>query len=258
MKIHKKPPLNIETTTEHFDMKLLVLIFLISINYCLSDVLIENAKRIAVKSYPKKVTPGLYVIKKSDVYISPSKLTSKKPIKDKRYTVFPNVHKGQWNVPDSAFFPIDKLSERQPRVKTPETIWRSKRSVVPKNKDDGKVTKKALPKGEKSQSPLKPGLKSIKPQKLPMIPKKPSGKARGSNKNKHKKKKQVGRIRKQRRHSNLRSGQTKNRHLKYTKKSQNRKRNRALRSKFGNKQARRLTKDRRNFQNMTKSSIKGK
>ncbi|KOB69986.1 putative serine protease PRSS22 [Operophtera brumata] len=228
-------------------MKLLILIFLISINYCLSENNNEYGKKIVVNSYPKKVTPGLPLKKQNYQFVKPI-LTAKKKLADKSYTVFPSVYKDRWDVRDSPNFPMEKLPER---IVDSQFIWRSsrsKRAVVPKNKDDGTVTRKTLPK-----PPLKPGLKGLKVGRRKKLNK--PGKRTRPNKNLKRKRRRGKRIAKRSKNLKFRSGPSKNR--KHIQKTQNRKKNAARSFKLGNKQARPLSQDRRNFQNMTKSSPKG-
>lgn len=229
-------------------MKLLVYIFLISLSYVLSDFIEDDAKKIVVKSYPKKVKPGLYQINNSGKYIKPKVIPTKKQLDDKDYTVFPNVHNEKANLPDSPYFQVEKIPENQPRIKKvlPDYITnsRSKRSVVAKKDDD------------KKKAALKPfgGAKGNETQKPK--PKKP---IKRTNKNIQRKRLNKKRHGKRARFARLRRGPKNNRKLKNRQRSIKRSQKHAkLRSRYGDKQARQILKDRRNFMNATKNSQKGK
>lgn len=240
-------------------MKLLIYIFLISLSYVLSDIIDDDAaKKIVVKSFPKKVKPGLYQINNSGKYFKPKTIPTKKPRDENDYTVFPKVNNEQSDVPDSPYFQIEKLPEPKPRVKKvlPEYTWhsRNKRSVNPK-KDDGNK-KKALRQSDKTI--LKPVPKSVGAMKgnatNNMKAKKPTKRLNRNIKRQRRRGKRFG---KRSQHGRLRSGPNKGRRLKYNRFQNSKHRFAKLRSKFGDKQARKILKDRRNFINMTKPK-KGK
>lgn len=233
-------------------MKLLVYIFLISLSYVLSDFIDENAKKVVVKSYPKKVKPGLYQINNSGKYIKPKTILTKKERGDKEYTVFPKVHTDQPNTP---YFQDHKL-DNQPRVKKVLSNYpghlRYKRSVVPKKDDDKKKPLRQADKAVSRPPAPKPiGIKGNETLKKPI---------KRNNKNIQRKRQKSRRPAKRSRHARLRAGSKKIRKLKNKSRNQkgHRKNNARLRSRNGDKPARKILKDRRNFLNATKPSQKGK
>lgn len=106
-------------------MKILVLFFIVYINYCTSQY-IEPKK--AVSNFPKKVRAALIQYNNAGNYFKPFTHVTKtrKPPNQNDYTVFvkvfPHLEEGKVDhqiVPNSPYFPIDDLEphERRTRVK---------------------------------------------------------------------------------------------------------------------------------------------